>query len=446
MRINKALLTFLKGLLPFIGLALLVAFGIYLSATAKPSSSKVKNIRWVVDPHPIRPTTIALFEKNNPGIHVINDPDAASQRLLTQLAGNVPPDIMTIYSLDQLNKFAKTGLLLDLTPYVKKYKIPVDELWPQLKSYVYYKGKVVGIPENGGNMYMFYNKKLFRQAGVPYPKEGWTWDDYIDAAKKLTVYKVVNGRKMPVQKGLYVDNIPCIFIWKYGGSFFSPDGKKCLMDSKECKEGIRYWYDLRMKYHVLPTGEETSSMASMGGYGGAFLLFAQSKAAMVITGRYMVPQFRVQKGLEWDVAPYPRGKYTAAPFLSKCYAIPKACKNKETAIKFLCNILSRENQKLISDFADGLPSRNSPEVIKDYLYNPEYPNETKNQLFIDELKFGRDIEWSPYISGADQAAITNIELDKMWLEGQSPDDACNNIARKINEVIRRNLANPNFLK
>jgi multiple sugar transport system substrate-binding protein len=295
-------------------------------------------------------------------------------------------------------------------------------------------------------MYMFYIKKLFRQAGVPYPKEGWTWDDYIAAAKKLTIYKVVNGRKVAIQKGMYIDSMPCIFIWKYGGRFFSPDGKTCLMDSKECKQGFRFWYDLRMKYHVLPTGEETGSMASMGGYGGAFLLFAQSKAAMVITGRYLIPQFRVQKGLEWDVAPYPRGKYTVAPFLSKCYVIPKSCKHKDAAIRFLCHILGREDQKLISDNADGLPARNSPQIVKDFLYNPKYPNETKNQLFIDELKFGRDIEWSPYISGADQGAITNSELDKMWLEQQTPEATCDNIAKKINEVIRRNLANPNFLK
>ena len=445
MRINKVM-QFIKGVLPIIALALLVVLGIYLVATAKPVEHGVTNMRWVVDPHPIRPTTIALFEKKYPNIHVVNDPDADSRRLLTQLAGNVPPDVMTMYTPEQVMNFAKRGLLLDLRPYVKKYKIPVDKLWPQLKPYVYYGDQVVGIPENCGNQYIFYNKKMFREAGVPYPKEGWTWDDYIDAAKKLTKYKVVNGRKLPVQKGMYIDNAPCIFIWKYGGQMYSPDGKTCTFDSKECREGIRFWYDLRMKYHVLPTGEETTSMASMGGYGGAFLLFAQSKAAMVITGRYMVPQFRVQKDLEWDVAPYPRGKYTVAPFLSKCYVVPKACKHKELAFKFLRHILSRENQKLISDYGDGLPSVNTPGTIKDFLYNPEYPNETKNQLFIDELKYGREFEWSPYISSSDAIAIQNRELDKMWLEQQTPDQACDNIAKDINAIIRRNLANPNFLK
>lgn len=445
MKIKKAV-QFIKSILPIIGLALLVFLGIYLSATVRPMTRGVTNMRWVVDPHPIRPTTIALFEKKNPHIHVVNDPDADSRRLLTQLAGNVPPDVMTMYSPEQVMNFAKRGLLLDLRPYVKKYKIPVDKLWPQLKPYVYYDDQIVGIPENCGNQYMFYNKKMFRDAGVPYPKEGWTWDDYVAAAKKLTKYKVINGRKLPVQKGMYIDNAPCLFIWKYGGSMYSPDGKTCTMDSKECKEGVRFWYDLRMEYHVLPTGEETGSMASMGGYGGAFLLFAQSKAAMVITGRYMVPQFRVQKDLEWDVAPFPRGKYTVAPFLSKCYVIPKACKNKPLALKFLRHILSRENQKLISDYGDGLPSINTPETIKDFLYNPAYPKETHNQMFIDELKIGREFEWSPYINISDSNAIVNRELDKMWLEQQTPDQACDNIAKDINAIIRRNLANPNFLK
>jgi ABC-type glycerol-3-phosphate transport system substrate-binding protein len=37
------------------------------------------------------------------------------------------------------------------------------------------------------------------------------------------------------------------------------------------------------------------------------------------------------------------------------------------------------------------------------------------------------------------------ELDRMWLEEQTPDQACDTIAARINSIIRRNIANPNFL-
>ena len=201
-----------------------------------------------------------------------------------------------------------------------------------------------------------------------------------------------------------------------------------------------------MKYHIMPTASESTSMAPTGGFGGGQLLFAQNRVAMVMTGRYLIPQFRLQKGLEWDVAPYPRGPKTMSLFYSKSYAIPKACKHKDAAIRFLRFVLSRENQKLISDYGDGLPVSKDPSIIKDLLYNPQYPKETNNHIFIDELKYSHPPEWSPYINSLDVAAITNNELGNMWLGKQGPDEACDRIAKQINATIRRNLANPNFLR
>ena len=130
MNIKKTLAPFIKGALPIIGIGCIVALGIYLTATANPPQKGKTVIRWVVDPNPIRPTTIALFEKENPDIHVINDPDTGAQneRLLTQIAGNVAPDVMSISTPDLLYKLAKDGLLLDIRPYVRKYHIPVETL------------------------------------------------------------------------------------------------------------------------------------------------------------------------------------------------------------------------------------------------------------------------------------------------------------------------------
>ncbi len=69
----------------------------YLVATAKPTVKGKTVIRWCVDPNPIRKEQIKLFEREHPKIDVINDPGADAQRLLTQLAGDVPPDVMALY-------------------------------------------------------------------------------------------------------------------------------------------------------------------------------------------------------------------------------------------------------------------------------------------------------------------------------------------------------------
>lgn len=428
------------------GVVLTIITGIYLYATASPKVEGKTIIRWVVDPSPTRKTQIKLFEASHPNIKVINDPGADSQRLLTQLAGDVPPDVMAIYDPQTLRLFAKNNVLEDLTPYVDKFDLPIDRLYPSLKPYIYYEGKIVGVPENCGPFVVFYNKKLFREAGVPYPKPGWTWNECLAAAKKLTKYKIINGQKVPVQKGLYISNSDWwFFIWMYGGKLFSEDGKTCTMDSPEVKKGIRFWADLRLKHHVMPTSSEAQSMAPTGAWGTDALLFRESMVAMTISGRWMCIQYREQKDLEWDVVSVPRGKYRFTTLASKSYAIPKSCRNKEAAVAFIRHLLGKENQLLVANYGDGIPSLNDPEITKAFKYNPEYPNEKNNQLHLDEMKYARTAEYSPYINNIDVNAVLSMELDKMWLEQQTPEQACDRIAKRINAIIRRNIANPNFL-
>lgn len=429
-----------------IAVALVVALGVYLVATADTRPKGKTVIRWCVDPNPIRKEQIKLFEKTHPKIDVINDPSPDTQRLLTQLAGDVPPDVMAFYDPQTMRMFAKNDVLLDLGPYVKRYKMPIDKLYPMLSPYVYYDGKIVGVPENCGPYMVFYNKKLFREAGVPYPKPGWSWNECLAVAKKLTKYRIENGRRIPVQKGLYVTNSDWwFFIWMYGGKLFSKDGKRCLMDSPEVKRGIRFWADLRLKYHVMPTVGEAQSMAPTGAWGADALLFREGITAMTVSGRWMAIQYREEKDLDWDVTSVPHGKCRVTLLCSKGYSIPKTCRNKSAALEYLKYRLSKDNQLLVANYGDGIPSLDDPEINDAFKYNPQYPNEKNNQLHLDEMKYARAQEYSPFINSLDVNTIMYAELDNMWLGEQSPDAACDRIARRINSTIKRNIANPNFL-
>lgn len=429
-----------------LGIAAILALGIYLVATANPVTKGKIVIRWAVDPNPIRKEQIKLFESMCSGIEVINDPGAEAQRLLTQLAGGVPPDVMALYDPQTIRLFAKNDVLMDLGPYVEKYSLPVDRLYQPLKPYIYYRGKIVGIPESCGPYVLFYNKKLFRKAGIPYPKPGWTWDECLAAAKKLTRYKMVGGREVPLQKGIYVSNADWwFFIWMYDGHLFSPDGKKCLMDSEAVKKGVRFWADLRLKHRVVPTTSEAQSMAPTGAWGSDALLFRESMIAMSISGRWTCIQYREQKDLDWDVTSVPHGPNRVTLLASKCYSIPKTCHNTDAALTFIKHLMGNENQLLIANYGDGIPSLDDPEIAKAFQYNPQYPNERNNNLHLEEMKYARVQEFSTYINNLDVNAIMTVEFDKMWLGEQSPDATCDTIARRINEIIRRNMANPNFL-
>lgn len=437
--------TGLSGLLKRTAAAALAA-GVVLCAVGcghKENSGEL-TLRWCVDPNPIRKEQIKLFESKNPKLHVINDPGADAQKLLTQLAGDVPPDIMALYDPQTIRLFARKGALLDLRPYIKKYHVDMSRFWPQLRPYIYYQNKVVGFPDNCGPYVMFYNKRLVREAGLPYPKPGWTWDDCLKMSQKLTRFDKDRGK--PVQFGLYVGTWDWwFFIWKEGGHLFSPDGKRCVIDSEEAKKGIRFWYDLRHKYHVIPTSSEAQSMAPTGGWGNDALLFRAQKIAMTVCGRWIAIQYREQKDLDWDVAPLPVGKQPITLLASKTYAIPASCRHKEEAFKYLLHLISKDDELLVGNYGDGIPSIQDIGRSPQFLFNPEYPNERNNKVHLDQMQHARVQEWSPYISLLDTNAIMSEEFDMMWQKQETADQACDRIARRINMIIKRNLNNTNFL-
>ena len=166
-------MTSMRQYLSLVGVILfalaVIACGIYLGLTLHPERPGVTTIRWVVGATPIRAQTIKYFESLNPDIRVINDVDAGMQRILTQLAGNVCPDIFTAYDVEAFRTFYRYGQLEDLTPYIKQYNIPIDDFFPSLMDYLFVDGKLVGITENQSTLSLFYNKTLFDRRAWPIP-------------------------------------------------------------------------------------------------------------------------------------------------------------------------------------------------------------------------------------------------------------------------------------
>ena len=422
---------------------LFVMAGLLLGGcAARQSGPAVTTLRWVVDPNPTRQDQIAGFEKTHPDIRINLDPDAGSQKILTQLAGGVYPDLFAVYDPATIRVFARKGVLMDLGPLMKKNGMSVSQFWPQLKPYMMHGGKVCGLPDNCGPFVVFYNRRLFREAGVPMPRPDWTWDDLLSAAKRLTRR---DSRGRIVQFGIgYVD--PWVMLPQWSARRYSPDGKRCLMDTPECRQAVRFWSSFRLQEHVSPSPTEEQSLSGLGGWGGAGNLFKAERVAMQVTGRWMCIEYRKNKGLDWDVAPVPQhGKVRATLLASKVYAIPKGCRHPEAAFAFLKYLVGRQDELLVASSGDGIPSVRKYAASREFLFNPSYPRERSNQVYLDGMEWARPPEMSPYISELDAMAIFNEEMDLMWQCRQTPDQACERIAWRTNAIIRRNISNPNLL-
>ncbi|MFE5320534.1 ABC transporter substrate-binding protein [Paenibacillus sp. NPDC056579] len=87
------------------------------------------------------------------------------------------------------------NLQQDLSPLIKKYNVDLNAFEPTLIDAMKTNssGQIWGLPVNNNNMVMYYNKDIFDRFGVPYPKDGMTWDEAIDMSQQFN--KSVEGSK-----------------------------------------------------------------------------------------------------------------------------------------------------------------------------------------------------------------------------------------------------------
>ncbi|CAG7626662.1 ABC transporter substrate-binding protein [Paenibacillus allorhizosphaerae] len=93
--------------------------------------------------------------------------------------------ISSIYSYPVL---ADNSLLYDMSDLIAKNKYDIGRLEPSAIEFqkLFGNGAIYGFPVSSTPVALFYNKDIFDKFGVPYPKDGMTWDETYELAKKLT--------------------------------------------------------------------------------------------------------------------------------------------------------------------------------------------------------------------------------------------------------------------
>ena len=131
------------------------------------------------------------FEKDHPNVTIKLSPGASSteqllQKLSAGFAGNQYPDISYAFG-SWAGQLEASNRTLDISSQVKQPDVKWDEFTAAARTTAQPTGKkVIGFPAVVDNIGLLYNKTLFDKAGVQYPTNDWTWDDFRAAAAKLT--------------------------------------------------------------------------------------------------------------------------------------------------------------------------------------------------------------------------------------------------------------------
>lgn len=273
-------------------------------------------------------------------------------KILTRIAGGAAPDIIAT-EVDYFVTFATKGVLEDLTPNLNATTaISKNDFFPSILDRFTVDGKIFAIPRDVAPFAcVFYNKKLFDEAGLAYPSDEWTWDDLLRSARALTKQDA-NGRT--TQYGFYGwawQN----FVFGNGGSLVDnvKNPTRVTLDDPKTVQGLQFYADLINLYKVMPTPVALSNMGM-----GVDLMFASGRLGMFLSGIWETPGLR-NYNFEWDIAMFPKNNQGIRAFGSggSGYAILKSSKHKKEAWEVIQALTGAAGQTKLAERGLAQPSR-----------------------------------------------------------------------------------------
>lgn len=193
--------------------------------------------------------------------------------------------------------FINNGLVRDLAPFLRSDpQFNVGDFFPSVAASFRRDGRTFGVPLDFTPMVIFYNKKFFDARNLPYPKDGWTWDDFLATARKLS-----DPGAAPRRFALHFENVApfwILWLWNNGGDLLTPDGARAggAIDSRATIEAIEFLLSLMYDERIAPSLHDSQALGVD--------LFRAGQAAMDLKGHWMLVDYRAA-GLDVGVVSVP---------------------------------------------------------------------------------------------------------------------------------------------
>ncbi len=356
-------------------------------------------------------------------------------KVRTMLAGGTAPDIMRVND-DYVRYYSIKDQVRDLTPYLKRDNIKPEDYYAPIYDFAKQPDGKYGAWSIGNQpRAIYYNVNMFKAAGVPLPpkdwtKQGWTWNDFLETAKKLT--------KGDQQYGALVyDDTGSEQTWAVNNGvadgIYAKDGKKFTLADPKGAEAIQWLADLSCKHKVQPERGlvEQGTTPNLGNN-----LFVAGKVAMIFRTQGTIGYFRknVPKAgepgsFEWDVAPVPGNVDQKSEGSLICFAITKPAKNPDGAWELLKFMGGPEGSKIFAERGAWITAHKaSNDFLKPGKEPPaSYP--ANLALFAKATEFGTVVNFTENTENARN--VYRSEFAKIW--------NCQETAKVVLDRVRRDV-------
>lgn len=284
----------------------------------------------------------AFEEENNCKVEVTAFPyNELRDKLLAALAGGEGPDILL---MDQIwvGQYAAAGFVEPIDEQLAASGIKHEDFFEGAWGASTYLGQTYGVPFDVGVWAMlYYNKDMFREAGLDPELPPKTWDEFLEYGKKLT-----NGDKYGTAVWVGTgDSGVCMvdaFTFSAGGKIVEDDNSAALLNSEAGVKALNFWNDM---VAISPPG------AVGRGEEDSLKLFTSGQVAMCLYGEWGQDTIATRAPeMDYGVALLPVPEEDAVSigtFGGWLTGINKKCENKELAWKFIEYTSQKEVNKQI---------------------------------------------------------------------------------------------------
>lgn len=278
----------------------------------------------------------------------------------------------------------------DITDLVAKYKYDLNRVDSAAINVLrgIGDGKLPGLPFKVNTLGLFYNKDLFDKFGVPYPKDGWTWDDALETAKKMTrtdggvQYRGFGIR--PLGQTMQLNQLSHSMITK---------DYKATIDNDQWKG----YFNKLIPLFQVPGYEPTAALLADAKQSD---MFSKEKTlAMLVQMNSDFPKAHQNLDINWDVVSFPTFK--EKPGIGPqpdivYYALSSTSKHRDEAFLAMTEMLTDEVQMARSKL--GNPTVLNSQAIRD-AFGTENPDlKGKNMKALIPQKYAEPAVYNKYNS------------------------------------------------
>ena len=359
-----------------------------------------------------------------------------TDKLLTATAGGTPPNCV-IQDRFRMAGWASRGGVTPLDDYITRYRVNKDDYWPATWAESVWDGKVNAIPFDTDGRFVFWNKDLFKAAGLdpetPPPTDDW--EGMIELAKKLT--KSSGG--MLDQLGLLPYSFQglgnggdVVIPWANGGNFLK-DERTASMNDPKLVESLQWMLDVTNAVGgINNVSAFVSGLPATAGYSA----FGAGKVAMVMDGDWQLANLaKFYPDLKFGASPWhvrnDKEKYTgfAGGF---CLAIPKGAKEIEASYEWLNFISSYDAQLSLGIEVQRIPVLKKAALAQDLISKSPYPELRK--LANESMEYANFRPVTP-VGQLWQDLWGGPGRDDVLYGKKSAQDSCNDMQVKVQKAL-----------